>query len=101
MAYDEYDDDDPRTAEEMLESVRRALTDLDERVKKLNDDLEDANAGLRLEMAQNRREITDMRSAMVRLQGRFDNQMTALILANIASGVGVAALVLGASRALG
>ncbi len=47
-----------------------------------------------------RREQAELRVGMQRLQARFDNQLMALALANIASGVGVAALVLGASRAL-
>lgn len=100
MAYDDYNDDEPRTAEEMLEAVRRNLADLDERVKKVADTVDDSGAGLRLEIAQNRREMVEVRGALARLQSRFDNQLMALALANVASGVGVAALVLGASRAL-
>lgn len=102
MAYRDDDDDDeePRTADEMLDYVRRSLDDLEERTRKLSDHVDDAAAGLRLEIAQNRREMVDLRATLSRLQTRFDNQLTTLVIANIASGIGVAALVLGASRAL-
>jgi predicted nucleic acid-binding Zn-ribbon protein len=99
MAYDDYDEDEPRTAEEMLASVKESLDDLDLRVRKVTENLDDAAAGIRLEIAQSRREMAEVRAVLARLQSRLDNQVMTLALANIASGVGVAALVLGAAHA--
>lgn len=99
MAYDDFDDDEPRSAEEMLESTRTLLAGLEERVQKISEQLEDTGAGIRLDITQSRREMLEVRSCLGRLQTRFDNQLLALALANIASGVGVAALVLGAAHA--
>jgi len=102
MAYDDYDDDDePRTAEELLGSVRETLTELDERVKKVAENLDDAAASLRMDLAQSRKEMVEVRHALGRLQSRMDNQLLTLVLANVASGIGVAAVVLGATRAFG
>jgi hypothetical protein len=102
MAYD-YDDedDDPRTAEEMLETVRRSLKSLEERVKKVSEDLDDTTASLRKEIVQSRHEAAEMRGIVARMQSRMDNQLWTLVMANLASGVGVAALVLGAVKAFG
>ncbi len=102
MAYDDYDDydDEPRTAEELMGSIRESLKELDERLKKIAEEVEDATAGVRVDITMNRREMAEVRSALGRLQARFDNQLLVLVLGNIASGVGVAALVLGASHAL-
>lgn len=100
MAYDDYDDDEPRTPEEVLSSVKDLLEDLDGKIKKMSEDSEDASAGLRLEIAQARREMVEVRTTLRSLQTRFDNQLTVMVLANIASGLGVAALVMGASSAL-
>jgi hypothetical protein len=99
MAYDDYDDDEPRTAEEMLDSVRKSLSELDERVKKATDASEDGSAGIRLELQQTHRDLLELRAQMARLQNRFDMQLGTLVFANIISGLGVAALVLGASHA--
>jgi outer membrane protein TolC len=99
MAYDDYEDDEPRTAEEMLDSVRKSLADLDERVKKATETSEDGSAGIRLELQQTHRDFLELRAQMARLQGRFDMQLGTLVFANIISGLGVAALVLGASHA--
>jgi predicted nucleic acid-binding Zn-ribbon protein len=99
MAYDDYDDDEPRTAEEMLDSVRKSLSDLDERVKKTTEVVEDGTAGIRLELQQAHRDMLELRNQMARLQNRFDMQLGTLVFANIISGLGVAALVLGAAHA--
>lgn len=93
-------EDDQTTVDEMLESVKLTLDDVEDRVRNMADRVDDAAAGLRLEIAQNRREMVELRATVARLQGRVDNQLTTLVIANIASGLGVAALVLGASRAL-
>ncbi len=98
MAKRDYDDE-PETAEEMLELVRESLAELDERLTKLSEKVEDSGAAVRLETREGRKEMLEVRSAMGRLQQRFDNQLMVLVLSNIASGVGVAAVVLGASRA--
>jgi peptidoglycan hydrolase CwlO-like protein len=98
MAYDDYDNESATTGE-ILDSVRTSISDLDDSVKKVTKSVDSATAGLRQEIAQSRRDIAEMRATMARLQARFDNQLVALILANIASGIGVAALMLGATQA--
>jgi len=99
MAYDDYDDDEPRTAEELLASVRDTLTDLEARMQKISEEVEDSAASVRMDIGLSRREMAEVRSSLGRLQARFDNQLMVLVLGNIASGVGVAALILGASNA--
>jgi predicted nucleic acid-binding Zn-ribbon protein len=100
MAYDDYDEGDLTTPEQTIEMVRESLLDLESRVRKLDERLDDSAAGIRLEIAQSRRELAEMRGVLARLQNRLDNQILTLALANIASGVGVAALVLGAAHAI-
>jgi hypothetical protein len=99
MAYEDYDDE-PASTVELLDSATQAVADLDERVRKLLETSEKSNALLRADIAQSRKEVAEMRAYMLRIQARLDNQLVALILANLASGVGVAALILGASKAI-
>jgi hypothetical protein len=97
MAYDKYDDEFDST-EEALAAIRSMLGELDEKVKTMADSNEDASAGLRMDVGQSRREMVHLRSSLQRLQARFDNQLTVMVLSNIASGVGVAAIVLAATQ---
>lgn len=99
MTRDDFEEFVPDNTAEVLASLRERLDDLDDRMRRLDEDLDDASAGIRLEIAHTRRELVEVRSAMLRLQGRFDNQMMTLVLCNIASGVGVASLVLWAAHA--
>jgi hypothetical protein len=100
MAYEDYDDE-PVSTSQALDSATQALADLDDRVRKLSDSIEKSDALIRADIAMSRKEVAEMRAAMARIQTRLDNQLVALVLANLASGVGVAALILGASRAIG
>jgi hypothetical protein len=99
MAYEDYDEE-PASTVELLDSATQAVADLDDRVRKLLEVTQKENQLLRTEVGQSRKEIAETRVAMMRIQDRMDNQLVALVLANIASGVGVAALMLGASSAL-
>lgn len=98
MAYEDYDDDSTATVE-LLDTATKAVNDLEERVRKLIDENQKSMANLRAEIQQSRKEVAESRAQMMRMSAKLDNQLVALILANIASGVGVAALILGASRA--
>lgn len=100
----------PKTAEQpqadqtsevrdLLDSVRDQFSDLDDRMKKVLEATDDAAASLRMEIHQNRREMAEVKVHLTRLQGRVDTQLMTLVIANLASGVGVAALMLGAARA--
>lgn len=82
-----------------MESVRDQFSDIDDRVKKVVETVDDATASLRMEIAQNRREMAEVRVQIARLGNRIDTQLTTLVIANVASGVGVAALVLGVTHA--
>lgn len=99
MAYEDYDED-PASTVELLDSATQAVADLDDRVRKLLEATEKSNAMIRADIAQSRKEVAEMRANLIRVQARLDNQLVALILANLASGVGVAALILGATKAI-
>lgn len=99
MAYDYDDEDEPRTPEQLLEAVRRTMKSLEERVDKVSVELAEASDSLRMELVQTRRDDAELRNSLTRLQSRLDNQLWTLVMANLASGVGVAALVLGAVKA--
>jgi predicted nucleic acid-binding Zn-ribbon protein len=99
MARENFEDIAPDNTAELIASFRESILDLEDRVRKVSEDLDDASASIRLEIAHTRRELVEVRSALLRLQSRFDNQVVTLVLCNIASGVGVAALVLGAAHA--
>lgn len=98
MAFEDYDDE-PASTVELLDSATQAVADLDETVRKMLEETQKSNAMLRQDVMQSRREVAELRAQMMRLSAKLDSQLVALILANIASGVGVLALVLGASRA--
>jgi hypothetical protein len=100
MAYEDYDDE-PASTVELLDSATQAVADLDDHVRKVLEDMLKSNSTLRADIQQSRKEVAESRAQMMRLSAKLDNQLIALILANIASGVGVTALILGASRAFG
>jgi predicted nucleic acid-binding Zn-ribbon protein len=85
--------------EDLIESVRDQISDLDDVANKISQLVEDSGASSRMEMAQTRRELVEMKAYIARLQSRVENQLMVLVLANIASGIGITALVLGATKA--
>lgn len=87
------------SGEELLKEMRDQFSDVHQQVKKVVEAVDNAAAGLRMEMTRSAAEMTETRAHLARLQSRIDNQLMAMILANLASGVGVAALMLAASSA--
>lgn len=88
------------TEEDLLEGMRDQFSEFDQRMKKIAEAVDDAAAALRMEAQNTRRELTETRAHLARLQNRVDNQLMSMILANIASGVGVAAIMLAATQAI-
>ncbi len=85
--------------EDLRETMLDQFSEMHIQLKQLSESLDDAAAGLRLEMGKNSREMVETRALISRLQNRVDNQLMAMILANLASGVGVAALVIAGNSA--
>lgn len=83
----------------VLDSVRDQFADLVDQMKKVSESSQDAAASIRMELQKSRAESLEIKAHLHRLQGRVDTQLMTLVIANLASGVGVAALMLGAARA--
>jgi hypothetical protein len=83
--------------EALMEEVRDRTSDLEIRLKSVAEIVEDSASATRKDLVVFKKEIAESKVVISRLQARVDNQLLALVLANIASGVGVAALILGAT----
>lgn len=86
--------------DQALESIRASLADLEAQIEALVTLNERQNEEMLNDVSQSRREMAYTRTALQRLQARFDSQLTVMVLSNIASGVGVAALMLAASSSI-
>ncbi len=101
MAYEDFEQDEAQPmTDQALESIRASLADLEAQIEALVTLNERQNEEMLNDVSQSRREMAYTRTALQRLQARFDSQLTVMVLSNIASGVGVAALMLAASSSI-
>lgn len=98
MARTDYNKEDFEDKADPADVVQAMLEEIDAKLKAFRETNRDDMAAIRIDVGQSRRELIHMRSAIQRLQARFDNQLTVLVLSNLASGMGVAAIVLAATQ---
>lgn len=101
MAYEDFEKDEAVTiTDQTVESIRASLADLEAQIEALVMLNERQSEELLKDVGQSRREMVYVRTTLQRLQTRLDGQLTVMVLSNIASGIGVAALMLAAVSGL-